>query len=264
MIKGALHAHSTYSDGEFTLAELREIFLAEGCSFLCMTDHAECFDQRSMARYVAECEALSDKTFCLVAGLEYRCERDMHILGYCATKLIQSANPEEVIRHIGSQGAVSVIAHPKDDFFSWIESFGTLPLGIETWNSKYDGRYAPRPGTFALLQRLKERAPQMRAFYGQDLHWKKQFRGLRVVLDCDSFEPAAILAALAAGKYSAQKDGLLLPSSGVLPDALLEEFGRAQARSRRMWSFLKNSKKTLDSLGIRVPKSVKAQLRRIF
>jgi hypothetical protein len=229
-----------------------------------MTDHAEYFDQQSIARYVAECEALSDKTFCLLPGLEYRCEREMHILGYCATKLTQSTNPEEVIRHIGSQSAVSVIAHPKDDFFPWIESFGILPLGIETWNTKYDGRYAPRPGTFALLQRLKQRAPQMQAFYGQDLHWKKQFRGLHLVLDCDSLESAAILAALATGKYSGQKDELLLPSSGVLSDALLEEFGKAQARSRNMRTFLKNGKKTLDSLGIRVPKSVKAQLRRIF
>ena len=42
----------------------------------------------------------------------------MHILGYCATKPIQSTKPEEVIRHIRSQAAVSVIAHPKDDSFS--------------------------------------------------------------------------------------------------------------------------------------------------
>jgi hypothetical protein len=264
MMRGALHAHSTYSDGEFTLAELRDIFRAEGCSFLCMTDHAEYFDQQSMDRYRAECESLSDKDFRMVAGLEYRCERDMHILGYCATKLTQSTNPEEVIRHIGSQGAVSVIAHPKDDFFPWIESFEALPMGIETWNSKYDGRYAPRPGTFALLQRLQQRAPQMHAFYGMDLHWKKQFRGLRVALDCNSLESSAILGALVAGNYSGQKDDLLLPSSGVLPDHLLQEFGQAQARSRRMWTFLKNSKKTLDSLGIRVPASLKSQLRRIF
>jgi hypothetical protein len=104
----------------------------------------------------------------------------------------------------------------------------------------------------------------MHAFYGQDLHWKKQFRGLHAVLDCDSLEPAAILAALSAGKYTAEKDDLQLPSSGVLPEALLEEFGRVQARSHRMWRFLKNSKQTLDRLGIRVPESLKAQLRRIF
>jgi len=30
-----------------------------------VTDHAEYFDEQSIARYVAECESLSDKTFCL-------------------------------------------------------------------------------------------------------------------------------------------------------------------------------------------------------
>lgn len=264
MLKGALHAHSTYSDGEFTLQELRDIFVSEGCSFLCMTDHAEYFDQQSIARYVAECQALSDKTFCLVAGLEYRCVRDMHILGYCATKPTQSTDPEEVIRHIASQQALSVIAHPKNDFFPWIEGFSTLPMGIEAWNTKYDGRYAPRPGTFALLQRLKQRSPKMLAFYGTDLHWKKQFRGLKLMLDCETPQPAAILAALSAGAYTAQKDDLQLPSSGILPEPLLAEFGRLQARSNRMWRFLKDSKQTLDRLGIRVPESLKAQLRRIF
>jgi hypothetical protein len=264
MLKGALHVHSTYSDGEFTLRELRETFLSDGCSFVCMTDHAEFFDQKSIERYLSECDFLSDEKFLFVAGLEYRCEREMHILGYRATKLTQTTDPQEVIRHIDSQGALPVIAHPKDDFFEWIEGFDTLPLGIETWNTKYDGRYAPRPGTFALLLRLKQRAPQMHAFYGQDLHWKKQFRGMFVTLDSSSLDPAAILSELAAGRYGAEKDKLRLPSSGVLPEALLAEFDRVHARSYRMWRFLKNGKQALDRLGIRVPESLKAQMRRIF
>jgi aryl-alcohol dehydrogenase-like predicted oxidoreductase len=49
--------------------------------------------------------------------------------------------------------------------------FDPLPDGIEVWNSKYDGRYAPRPGTFEMLARTKVRRPDVRAFYGQDLHW---------------------------------------------------------------------------------------------
>ena len=116
MLTGALHAHSTYSDGEFTLAELREIFSADGCSFLCMTDHAEYFDEQSIARYMAECESLCDDKFLLIAGLEYRCERDMHVLGYCATKLTSSTNPEEVFRHIAAQQAVSVYCSSQERF----------------------------------------------------------------------------------------------------------------------------------------------------
>ena len=57
MFKGAMHIHSTYSDGEFTLPELREVFLAEGCAFVCMNDHAEYFDQESIQLYLRECDA---------------------------------------------------------------------------------------------------------------------------------------------------------------------------------------------------------------
>jgi hypothetical protein len=264
MLKGAIHIHSTYSDGEFTLAELRQIFLAEGCAFLCLTDHAEYFDEESLKAYADECSSLSDEKLRFVPGLEYECEKRMHILGYGANQLAQSQDPQAVIRQIDAQGAVSVIAHPKDDFFGSIESFETLPRGIETWNSKYDGRYAPRPGTFALVQKLRARQPSLLAFYGLDLHWKNQFRGLFVQLDCTSTEPGQILSALAAGAYNGLKAELVLPSSGILPEELLAQFSRAHDRSYRMWRFLKESKKTLDRLGVRVPESVKAQLRRIF
>jgi len=276
MLKGAMHAHSTYSDGEFTLDELRRNFLTQGCSFLCITDHSEYFDAESVQAYAQEMRNRSDDKFCFVMGLEYRCEREMHILGYGASVLTSSTDPQTVIRHIGSQNAIAVIAHPKDEFFPWIEGLEVLPRGIEVWNSKYDGRYAPRPGTFALLQRLRERAPETRAFYGQDLHWKQQFRGLCVTVDCEALSPSAILTALAAGRYSGNysatparprsspEDELLLPSSGILTEAQLLAFEHSQARSRRIRQFLKRGKQSLDRIGLRVPKSLKAQLRRIF
>jgi hypothetical protein len=264
MLKGAIHIHSTYSDGEFTLAELREIFLAEDCAFVCMTDHAEYFDEGKVKAYRDECAHFSDGKMVFVAGMEFSCEKHMHILGYGATVLATSQNPETVIRHINEQGAVSVIAHPKDDFFEWIERFETLPQGIETWNSKYDGRYAPRPATFALLQRLKTRQPKMHAFYGQDLHWKKQFRGLFVQLDCDFAAPGEILLRLASGEFDGLKGDLVLPSSGLLSGELIQNFSRAHAKSSRMWRLFKEAKQSLDRMGIQVPESVKSNLRRIF
>jgi hypothetical protein len=264
MLKGAIHIHSKYSDGELTITELRQTYLALGYSFACITDHAEYFDEQSIRTYHQELQRNSDAQFCFVPGLEYRCEREMHILGYGATVLSSIKDPEGILRHIASQGVISVIAHPKDDFFPWIERFEILPQGIETWNSKYDGHYAPRPATFALLQRLRQRSPDMHAFYGQDLHWRKQFRGLCVAIDCAAVDPFAILAALKAGNFYGQKDDLQLPSSGILPESLLAEFGVTQTRSRRVFQALMSGKRTLDRLGIRVPESLKAQLRRIY
>lgn len=264
MIKGAIHVHSTYSDGEFTLAELREIYLAAGCAFVCMNDHAEYFDENCLQAYRRQCEALSDEKLRLIAGLEYRCAREMHITAYGATGLTNLTSPEAVIRFIGEQGAIAVIAHPKNEFFPWIESFQTLPQGIEAWNTKYDGRYAPRPGTFALLQTLKQRNPAMLAFYGQDLHWKTQFRGLFIEVEGESAEPRAVLDGLARGKFHGRKGELQLPSDGVLPEQILAQFGEANARSHRLWDLVRGGKKVLDRLGIRVPASVKSPLRKIF
>lgn len=263
-MKGAIHIHSTYSDGEFSLPELRGLFTAEGCRFVCMTDHAEAFDEHSLAAYMEECSALSDAKFRFIHGLEYECEQRMHILGYGAEKLASTQHPQAVIRHIDAQNAISVIAHPKDTFFPWIETFETLPAGIETWNSKYDSRYAPRPGTFALLRKLQQRKPGMLAFYGQDLHWKKQFHELFVELNCESNDAAQVLDALRRGEYSGIKGELSLASSGNLPESLLAEFAAQHRKSDRMRGIFRSGKRALDRMGIKVPASVKAKLRGIF
>jgi hypothetical protein len=263
-MKGVLHVHSTYSDGEFTVPELREIFLADGCRFVCISDHAEYFDAARLQRYFDECKSLSDDKLFFVPGMEFTCDQGMHVLGYGASKRIDSSDPETVIGEIEAQGAIPVIAHPKNDHFEWIKGFKTLPRGIEAWNTKYDGRYAPRPQTFALIRELQARRPDMRAFFGQDLHWKKQFRGMFVDLDSNATAGADVLDSLRAGAYKGIKGELSFPSTGMLDEKLAAEFAAANANSRRMWTFLKESKQMLDRAGIKVPESVKAQLRRIF
>ncbi len=264
MYKGITHAHSTYSDGEYTLAELREIFVAADCRFACMTDHAEFFDQAKLQQYIAECERLSDEDFRFVAGLEYECERRMHVLGFGVTTLAHTKNPQEVIAHIERAGGISVIAHPMTEMFPWIESFDVLPRGIETWNSKYDGQYAPRPATFKLLQRLQKRAPEMRAFYGQDLHWQRQPRVLFNVVETDALTRDSILGAFRRGAYKGVKDEHELPSHGALDEALLARFGEINGSYMRRQKFFKRVKKLGGRFGKSLPAPIKAQIRRIF
>lgn len=265
MHRGAFHCHSTYSDGECTLAELREMFVAAGLDFVCMTDHAEFFDEESLRAYAAECESLSDERFRFVAGLEYECERRMHVLGYGVTALAGTTDPQAVIRHIEREGGVSVIAHPMDSMFEWIETFDTLPFGVEAWNTKYDGRYAPRRGTFQLIRRLQQRKPEMRAFYGTDFHWRHQHRGLSNVLTLDGAPTReSVLAALRRGDFAGVKGELELPSSGELPDEVLARFDSINSRYHLWRNFLKKAKKMSGRIGKRLPAPVKAQLRRIF
>lgn len=264
MVKGVLHIHSTYSDGEFTIAELRDVYLAAGCQFACVTDHADWFDDERLAAYRRDCDAHSDERFRFIAGLEYSCADRMHVLGYGVTTPIESTDPETVIARVADLGGVAVVAHPKETAFAAIERFDPPPGGIEVWNSKYDGRYAPRPATFRLLGRVRRRVPMVQAFYGQDLHWRRQYRGLFTLLNVDRCDRHAILTALQNGAYVGLKDGLLLPSDGVLDPALLARFERRHQRSRSLRQWIRHAKQWADDVGLTVPSGVKAQLRRIF
>lgn len=264
MLKGAFHLHSTYSDGEFKLSELREILVAAGCRLACITDHAESLDSAKLAAYLRDCAALSDDRFQFIPGLEYECERKMHILGYGMTEHLATTDPQDVIRGIRAAGGIAVIAHPKDEAFEWIESFEELPDGIEAWNTKYDGRYAPRPATFRLIQRLRERKSDLLAFYGQDLHWKKQYRGMFIELHSESPEREEVLGALRRGDYSGRNGTVELASTGIVSEEVLDRFAAVHSRSALMRQLLKRAKNAADRAGIAVPLRLKAQLRRFF
>lgn len=254
MIRAALHLHSTFSDGELTLAELRSSLRDAGCQLACVTDHADAFDAANLKAYVTECERLSDDEFRFVPGLEFTCEDRMHVIGYGVTALVATLDPEEVIRHIEALGGVSVVAHPLPAHFPWIEGFATLPLGIEAWNTKYDGRYAPRPETFALVQRLQARRPELRAFYGIDLHHRTQPRSLLTTIQA---EPADAVGALARGDFAGVQGSLVLPSSGRVPEVTLERFA---GTSRRAGAWRRRAKRVSRHL----PAPIKAPLRRFF
>ena len=202
-----------------------------------------------------ECERLSDDTFQFVAGLEFGCEDRMHVIGYGVTVLAETTDPQEVIGHVDRLGGVSVIAHPKDAHFDWIEGFAVLPQGIETWNTKYDGRYAPRPATFALLERLQARRPQMRAFYGIDLHYRTQPRGLLTTITAPSRSRDDVLAALARGDFAGEHGALVLPSSGRLPADVLARFQRIDSRTGAVRRLARRAAR-------RIPAAVKRPLRR--
>ncbi|HJU74640.1 MAG TPA: PHP domain-containing protein [Gemmatimonadaceae bacterium] len=264
MISCALHVHSTYSDGEFTLAELRDTYVRAGRRAVLLADHAEYFDAARVAEYVADCARHSDAALQMVPGLEFGCEDRMHIVGYGVTALTDQRDPQAVIAHIQMNGGVSVIAHPRDDHFPLIESFQLLPLGIEAWNTKYDGRYAPRAHTFQLIDRLRGRQPELLAFYGTDLHWRTQFRDLEIIVRAPTNAGPEILAALKRGDFRARKGSLELQPRTTPSAAQLKRFRVLNNASRLMWRTLKAIKTASGSVGNRLPAPIKAQLRRIF
>jgi hypothetical protein len=263
-VKGALHVHSTFSDGEFSLEDLRHIYAALGYRFACLTDHAEYFDGRKLTGYLAEADSLSDESFCFIPGLEFECPGRMHILGFGMTSLLATRDPCLVIRSIEEQGSISVVAHPRTKDFGCIEGLEYPPTGIEVWNSKYDGRYAPRIETFELIRRVRGRHPHVRAFYGQDLHFRKQYTGLHVELRSAGLDSKSIISALREGRFVGRSADLHLTADGSLDQSHAQRFQRMHRRSRQMRGLAGGTKGVLDSLGLSIPARLKTQLRRLF
>ncbi len=264
MIPAALHLHSTFSDGEFTLAALRERCRADGFRAALMADHGDAFDAPAIDRFTRECAASSDDDFLFVPGLEFSCRDRMHIVGYGVTSLVDSDEPETVIAHIRDHSGIAVIAHPKTEHFPIIESLRVLPHGVEAWNTKYDGRAAPRPVTFELIRRMRARGQMVLAFYGLDLHWRFQFRGLVNQIDAPALRTGELLAALAAGTFLAECGGTTLLPTGELEESVARRFARRHARSLAVRNVLRESKRFADRVGIPTPATLKAQLRRLF
>jgi hypothetical protein len=263
-MKGVVHVHSTYSDGELTLAELRAAYVAHGYRFCCLTDHAEFLDADKVRAYEAECARLSDASFLFVPGLEYECPERMHILGLGTTTLHATRVPEDVIDAIERESGLSIVAHPRTQDFERIEALARLATGIEAWNSKYDGRYAPRTETFALARRLRERDAGVRALYGQDLHFRRQYMGLHLELADATLDRAGIIAALRAGRYVAVNGNVRLGPDGTLAPELAARFDQLHQRTRRMRRLAGSTKALLDALGLTLPPRLKTQLRRLF
>jgi hypothetical protein len=104
----------------------------------------------------------------------------------------------------------------------------------------------------------------MRAFYGQDYHWRRQFRGLFLDVEAPSRDAGAILAALAGGRFSATKGRLHLPSNGQLPAPLRSRLAEAHERSQRLRGLVRQARGLASRFGMTVPSGFKAQLRRIL
>lgn len=263
-LRAVMHVHSTWSDGEMPLREVRDRFVEDGCQLVCMADHADTFDAEKLRAYLEECRALSNAHVRVLPGLEFTCANRMHIVGYGAQALVDSSDPAVVIDHIRHDGGISVIAHPAPEHLELIPSFPVLPDGIEAWNTKYDGSAAPRPAVFDLVSTLRKKKPELLAFYGLDYHWRQQFRGLQVEVTVEGPDEEAVLDALRRGRFTAIVGEWRIPSSGVVPADQLEEFGQRNERSSRLRGVMKRVKKLGAPVGRLLPSAVKSQLRRFF
>ncbi len=217
-MRGVLHIHSIFSDGEESLERLALAFKQAGMRFAAVSDHAEVFDEERMKQYVALCELLSDDAFVMIPGLEFALHGGhIHILGYGITRRVRFKDMAELVDGIHDAGGIAVLAHPPAGTTNMIGSIKAKLDGIEVWNGRYDGIRAPRADSFQLLRNVRSLNMNAAAYCGIDLHKMGQARKLVYVeVKAAGLNRGAIVAALRAGCFTLHGSNMALPSTGRL------------------------------------------------
>jgi len=201
-VYGILHVHTTYShDGKLNLSELVRLCKVREYKFLIVTEHAEDMTRESMAKFVQECKLLSNKDLVVIPGLEFMCD-DVHILGLGIVEILYASSPKALIDKIHEHDGVAVLAHMSYyEKIPW-ESLSGLD-GVEIWNARYDGRFAPKIGCFRTLKKLKKFNHNFVGYCGLDLHSYYEFGKLSIIVDVkdEKIDSRMILDALKKGEF---------------------------------------------------------------
>ncbi len=265
--KAALHLHTTYSDGELTLEELKAHFQKQGFQCLIMSDHAETMNPERMEEYAARCRALSEERFCIVPGLEFAYPFEsgsLHLLGYGINEYQREEEPVKMIETIHRLGGVAVLAHPYPPLMSRIAPMKGSLDGIELWNTKYNGRLAPALWNYQLLQEVRELRPEVLGFYGTDFHWETQYAGMAVWIEAPQLAPASLMAGLRSGRFYAEKEGMRLTPDGSLTPDQKASFERREWLYRMWRKTVVGARGPFKALRLPVPRRLKAIARKVL
>jgi hypothetical protein len=250
MLSGITHAHSTYSfDGSLALSDLQCFLTDSRVDFCLMSEHVESLDYETIKRMLTDYAALPTTGCLMIPGIEID---DLHILIYGVTAIRPYMGIEDLAAQMFQDGALVFVSHP-------VKVKGTVPAvilpwltGVEIWNTRYDGRGAPRPWNLKLWAELQREHGPLQPLAGVDFHKPSDLSHVRVEVDCGK-DPGAILKSIAAGNYSLSSSGKKLDPQRLVgaPSFATFVFDLAVAINRK-----------LNKLPFRIPRSLKRAVKK--
>jgi len=136
-IVGAIHIHSTDSDGTKSIPEIARIGNKTGLDFLMFSDHM------TLKSYQAGLEGLYGKTLVIIGYEIHDKENRNHYLAFNLKETLPfGLSPAEYVRKVKEKGGLGIIAHP-DEIRKDLPKYPAYPWtdwevdqfdGIEIWN----------------------------------------------------------------------------------------------------------------------------------
>ena len=198
---GVIHIHSAYShDGVDTLERLRVASVKRGITFVGLTDHAEDLEADEFGEYLAHCAAVSDATFAMIPGLEFRFagHPGLHLLALGLRHWIDPKTPAEFIEQARGAATFTIVAHPVLAGHRVPPEVAGGIDAIEVWNAAYNTRWLPDPRSVRILHEIRRTRPSVVGTAGLDQHDSANDRETRVTV----LDPAADpLLQLKAGRF---------------------------------------------------------------
>ena len=264
LVKGAFHVHSTFSgDGEVPLTDIKQMFMQDGFNVVAICEHQHDMDTTKFRGLIEECDRLSDTGFLMIPGIEFNCYRNQ-ILGIGIDDYRPSVAADEVVPWIKDHGGFAVWAHPKKNEYCLPEHVVDELDGIEIWNSKFDGKYAPREEVVRYYRTRQANRPQLRAICSIDYHFRAQFRHLPMYCEVSSLTADQVVESLRAGRYFSKTAAFRLSSEGAM--AVQAHALRRLLNTANMWVFdqCKHLYRKMKRRRIALPAAMKNVGRRLF
>jgi hypothetical protein len=198
--KGALHAHTTRSDGKLSPAESAAAHKAHGYHFLAITDHD----------VITDMSAFSDASFLTIPGVELSHGRNevgqsYHMVLVGIRQVVRAAYNVPIQEAIDTWAEAAQLLFIPHAYWSGMELHELLPLerlaGMEIWNTSANTDLGKGLSTVhwdSLLARNKAWA----GFATDDTHGiNDDFDGGWVCVKSERLDEASILTALNSGAF---------------------------------------------------------------
>lgn len=141
---GALHMHTTYSDGTGTVSDLAAAAARAGLRWIIITDHDDTRAQAEQGWYA---------DVAVIAGYEITPDRNHYLVAGLDELVSRKQPPANYVRKVAEKGGIGIVAHPDEKVtheltepYRW-DDWGIRGFdGIELWNymSEWIEKYTRR------------------------------------------------------------------------------------------------------------------------
>jgi hypothetical protein len=189
--RGALHVHTTCSDGKLSPLESCQRYRRLGFDFVFITDHDQWNDQSHF----------SDGKFKVFSALELSCRGGReHVVALGVHEWAGQKDTQEAINWVNDLGGIPILCHP---FWSRLSLRRALELNgyplIEVWNTHGGLKYARESAHFWDL--VLEQGRRVYGVATDDSHAARSCGGGFVEVWAEGLSEGAILKALREGRF---------------------------------------------------------------